>query len=145
MRKRKEQKKFFADLFEVIASIDNPKRIEAFLTSLLTPTEMGNLSKRLRIAQMLSSGLSFEKIRAHTGVGLATISKVNAWLKYASKGYDIALKELKKTQKKDMRFFIHRLHWAGNWLSSCRWHKLIRRFRALWPKSYWRSFWPFCC
>ncbi|MCL1892167.1 MAG: trp operon repressor [Alphaproteobacteria bacterium] len=90
-------------LYQAFSLIKNEQEFRAFLTDLLTPTEMRELNARWRIAQLLWSanrekikaipdggnkkriknskiGLSQKDISQQTGIGLNTISRVSKCL-----------------------------------------------------------------
>lgn len=90
------QKQLFDNLHVVLADIKNPAEIQLFLTAFLTSTEYTVLAKRLNIAQLLSEGLSYDKIRQKLGVSSATISSVSENLQ--KEGIQIALQRIKVNQ-----------------------------------------------
>ena len=74
------------ELAATMAKITDPKLMESFLHNILTPTEFGEVSKRLQIFKMLNDGISQRKISKALGVSMATITRGSRELKYGEKG-----------------------------------------------------------
>ena len=58
---------------------------------LFTIKEVQELSQRLEVARMLSSGSTYTEVVEKTGVSTATIGKVNQALNYGAGGYHLVL------------------------------------------------------
>ena len=67
-----------------------------FFEDILTIQEMHSVSKRLKVAKMLSDGMTCHHIAEQTGASTATISRVNKCINYGSGGYKIVLDNLKQ-------------------------------------------------
>ena len=52
------------------------------------------MSKRLKVAQLLREGLSYNTVNQMTGVSTATISRVSGCLSYGSQGYQLVLSRI---------------------------------------------------
>ena len=63
---------------------------------LFTIKEVQDLSLRLEVAKMLSSGSTFTEIVKRTGMSTATICRVNKALNYGAGGYKLVLEKLGK-------------------------------------------------
>ena len=75
------------DLINSFSFLNTPEQIANFLEDLLTPTEIRNLSVRLRIAKGLLGGKSQREISTELHTSLVTTNKVNNWLNKSGKGF----------------------------------------------------------
>ena len=85
-------------LFKCIVAIDNVEDMECFLEDLCSMSELEEMSRRIRAAQMLRDGYVYSEIAMQTGLSTATISRVNRCLKYGNDGYSKALDAVKKME-----------------------------------------------
>ena len=72
------------DLDEIISAIEmagDTAQIKAFLHDILTEKEIKEFANRWRIAKMLNTGISWNKISQTTGASTATISQINKKVK----------------------------------------------------------------
>jgi uncharacterized protein YerC len=89
-----ESDALLVDLF-VAASVNiNPKEAGLFLSALLTPKELAFLSRRLRIAILLSLGYPYSTIKCVLHTGAQTISKVSSWLESKEENYQMVIRKL---------------------------------------------------
>ena len=93
-----EQRKLLRKFFIAIASLRNYNEVGDFFKDLLYQDEMAMLVRRLRVAQLLEEGLTYEEIAASMSVGYDTIAKVNYWLNNGSGGYKKVIKSLNKIE-----------------------------------------------
>jgi len=96
MDKNKEQLNFLAD---ALLNLRNLEEVTAFLSDLLTNSEMKTLKMRLQVAKKLKQGLPYTQIVRETGASSATIAKVSENYKYGNDGLKLALERLKKKEK----------------------------------------------
>lgn len=89
---------YLQNLYEALASIDDPKVIEELLIDLCTTTEVGELAKRLAVAQMLAAGSPYTAIQKETGASAATIARVSRFLSEGAGGYAKVLEKLNAAQ-----------------------------------------------
>lgn len=82
------------DLINAFKLLKTPTQVADFLEDLLTPTEVRNLSVRLRIAKYLLNGGSQREIATALKVSLTTTNKVNNWLQKSGKGFRSVIKNL---------------------------------------------------
>lgn len=82
------------DLLNSFRHLDSSSKIAHFLEDLLTPTEIRNLSVRLRIAKLLLKGESQRSIATKLHTSLVTTNKVNNWLNKSGKGFREAILRL---------------------------------------------------
>lgn len=70
-----------------ISEINDPKEAAVFLQDLLSYQEASMIAMRLKIAEFLIAGESYEDIREKIKVGYGTIARVQEWLKISGEGY----------------------------------------------------------
>lgn len=81
-------------LFEAFANLSSTKEAEAFCFDVMTPQEVEAFADRLEVARQLSLGSSQRKVSADTGVSIATVTRVNRFLKRGAGGYKSILSKL---------------------------------------------------
>lgn len=92
---------------EILTTIKTKDEMRQFLQRLLTPSEYIMLARRLAVAQKLTQGHSYTKIREELKVGMSTIQSVNQWLEYAVGDYATAKARQSKKRPKNVRD-----HWS---------------------------------
>lgn len=63
-------------LCRVLAALDSPEQLKAFLTDLCTPAELEALTDRWRVVPLLLEGRSYRDIHDLSGVSVTTIGRV---------------------------------------------------------------------
>lgn len=81
-------------LFCAILSLQDLDECYRFFGDLLTIQELSAFAQRLQVAHMLSSGKTYEAIRAEISTSSSTITRVNTELRYGSGGYQMVLERL---------------------------------------------------
>ncbi len=81
-------------LFKAILKLESIEDCYSFFEDICTIKELGDISQRLKVAEMLSDNKNYVEIARETGAGTATISRVNRCLNYGSGGYRNVLKKL---------------------------------------------------
>jgi len=66
---------WFNSLIEAFLDIRSKEKMKTFLTGILTPKEIDQLSTRLQIVKMLKKGLPQHEISKLLKVGVATITR----------------------------------------------------------------------
>lgn len=96
-------------LYTAASELRTRADMKAFLRDLLTPGERIMLGRRITIARLLISGVSYEDIRAELRVGPDTIRRVHRWLADQYPGYEKALAGLEKefARRSDRRSVDH--------------------------------------
>ncbi|MFA6184348.1 MAG: YerC/YecD family TrpR-related protein [Parcubacteria group bacterium] len=84
---KKDLGKMFYKLCLAVSKIKKPEEIAGFLSDLLTVNEVKMISKRLKIAEMILDGFSYEEIKDELKVGDGTIARVREWLNISGEGY----------------------------------------------------------
>ena len=97
---RKDYDENIEFLYRSIASIENVNECKSFFEDICTPSEIFEMSRRLKAARMLSEGIIYSEIAAQTGLSTATISRVNHCLKFGSEGYLKVIEKMKLEDKK---------------------------------------------
>lgn len=98
-RIRNDRNDSIDQLFQAILSLQDVDECYRFFGDLLTVQELSAFAQRLQVAQMLSSGKTYEAIRAEIATSSSTITRVNTELRYGSGGYQMVLERLKEQSK----------------------------------------------
>ncbi len=69
------------DLITYLRNADSDEEMQNKLTGLLTPSEVLEMSKRLKIFAMLKDGVPQREIAKQLGVGIATVTRGSRALK----------------------------------------------------------------
>lgn len=86
---------------QAFMQLNDQKEYIAFLRDLLTEPEIEELAGRLAVAQALSEGKSQRVVAKETGISIATVTRVNQWLKRGMGGYNLVIKRLSENTNKD--------------------------------------------
>ena len=78
-----------------ISGMKTPEEAAELLQDLLSYQESEMIAKRLKIAEYLSKGISYEEIKESLGAGYGTIARVQEWLIISGKGYRGAIGRMK--------------------------------------------------
>lgn len=76
----------YSHLFETILKLKTQEDCETFFNDLCTYKELDSMSARIKAAELLLKGETYEKIIASTDISSATLSRVNKCVKYGN-GY----------------------------------------------------------
>ncbi|MGM9659004.1 MAG: YerC/YecD family TrpR-related protein [Faecousia sp.] len=85
----KEEK--LAQLYTLIASIQNPEEVQALFDDLCTRKEVENMAERVFAARLLLAGNTYAQVMAQSNISSATLSRVSRCVQYG-KGYSKLLK-----------------------------------------------------
>jgi len=80
-------------LFEAFLELKTTEEVGNFCRDLMTLAELEELASRWEVAQKLYEGESQRKVSAETGVSIATVTRVNKWLRKGSNGYNFVLQK----------------------------------------------------
>lgn len=83
-------------LARALCKIQSEPEMIAFMEDICTHRELRELSNRLTIAEMLSSGNIYNDIVGSTGASTATVSRVNKALLYGKGGYAAAFRAMRR-------------------------------------------------
>ncbi|REG82609.1 Trp family transcriptional regulator [Marinomonas pollencensis] len=69
------------DLVQFLSEVDDAAELEKRLTVLLTPNEISEMARRLKIIALLDEGVPQRDIAKQLGVGIATVTRGSRALK----------------------------------------------------------------
>ena len=81
-------------LARVLAALDKPQDVQAFLRDLCTPAELEAMADRWRVVPLLRKGVPYREIYDLTGVSVTTIGRVARSLEHGAGGYLTAIERL---------------------------------------------------
>jgi uncharacterized protein YerC len=120
---KKEQESLVFDLVHALVQTQSVSDAALFIQDLLTKSEMRMLGKRLRIAKLLLSGMTYKQIEENLHVGHTTVAKIAAWLAERGDGFRKIIEKLPK--KKD----------EEKWFERSEWDSFKRRYSLyFWPE-----------
>ncbi len=93
-RIRNDRNESIDQLFRAVLSLRDVDECYRFFGDLFTVQELSAFAQRLQVAHMLSSGKTYEAIRAEISTSSSTITRVNTELRYGSGGYQMVLERL---------------------------------------------------
>lgn len=91
-----DDRKLLEVFFLAVASLTSIQEVASFLKDLLSVSETTMLARRLRVAQMLAAGKTYDDIADELNISKATIASVQRWLEHGHNGYRTALAHLGK-------------------------------------------------
>ena len=97
---KKERIRLIGEFYDVISSLKNREEVRLFFKDLLTPSEIGNLMRRIDIALLLILGFSYDEIHSFLGVSKDKIMRVHKKLLYSGEGYRRVVQRLLEKRKK---------------------------------------------
>ena len=80
-----------AELAAVLARLQDPADVEAFLTDLCTPAEIEALADRWSVVPLLQAGMTYRHVHDVTGVSVTTVGRIARCLETGAGGYRTAL------------------------------------------------------
>lgn len=78
-------------LYEAVLKLESKEDCRKFFEDICTIKEVLDMSQRLEVAKLLSSGKNYQEVCKLTGASTATISRVSRCLNYGAGGYSIVL------------------------------------------------------
>lgn len=96
MKSAKVSQESLASLFDAIACLQTNQECAHFFHDLCTPNELQSMADRWLVARLLKQDYSYRDIARHTGVSLATISRVARYLAHGHAGYETAFARLEE-------------------------------------------------
>lgn len=88
--KSKENKR----LIQAILAIKTADEARRFLRDLMTEKEIGEFTKRLKAAEMLTEKVPYSVIENETGLSSTTVARVAKWLNGKEGGYKTIINKL---------------------------------------------------
>lgn len=95
----KEKEKLLFAFCHALNSIKSPEEAALFIQDLLSAPEAEMLAKRLKIAELLIEGRTFDRIKTMLKVSKGTIARVSAWLQESGEGFRRVIKRLPEYQE----------------------------------------------
>lgn len=91
-----------AEFYDAVATLKSRQNVRRFFHTLLSPSEITMLMRRIEIALLLYGGYTHRSIRTMTGMGMATIFRIDKKIKKEGKvcGYRIVIKHLLEIRKR---------------------------------------------
>jgi TrpR-related protein YerC/YecD len=83
-------------LFYAMSKLENLEEYYMFFEDLCTVAELGAISQRFKVAQMLNKKFTCHAIAEKTGASTATISRVNRCLNYGTGGYGLVIERMEE-------------------------------------------------
>lgn len=81
-------------LFDAILGLKDREECYRFFYDLCTIGEIRTMAHRLRAAEMLAAGATYEEIQGATGMSSATVSRIRRFLEFGADGYVMVLERL---------------------------------------------------
>src|SRR5258706_4511321 len=97
-----ERENLLIDLVNSLTITRSLNDVVLFLQDLLTKSEIEMLSKRLRIAKLLLSGMTYDEIADSLHTSLATVAKISAWLSERGDGFRNIIQKLPEPKEHEM-------------------------------------------
>lgn len=94
---KKEKDALILRLSQAFSLIKDANEAAKFIVDILTKSEVERIAIRLKIAELLDNGYSYEDIVTKLRVGRGTVGVVSEWLKIAGDGYRTMLERIKNT------------------------------------------------
>lgn len=82
------------NLFAAFLQLKTVDEVAAFCRDLMTEPEIKEFAGRWQVAQELASGKPQRQVSAETGVSIATVTRVNQWLKRGMGGYQDVINKI---------------------------------------------------
>jgi TrpR-related protein YerC/YecD len=87
------------ELFDVLASLETPGELQAFLRDLCTLGELEAMAHRWEVARLVDRGLPYLEIAAKTHASTTTVTRVAHWVRYGEGGYRLAIDRQKRSKR----------------------------------------------
>lgn len=75
------------NFYKAILSLKNENACRRFFEDICTPKELKDFGDRLKVAELLVEGKTYEKITEKTGMSSTTIARINRALVHGEGGY----------------------------------------------------------
>ena len=85
------EKQYCEKLYKAILKLKSEEDCRKFFEDICTIKEVLDISQRLEVASLLSSGKNYQEVSKMTGASTATISRVSRCLNYGSGGYGLVV------------------------------------------------------
>ena len=88
---KKSDSKMTERLFKLISSLNSPEECAEFFEDLCTEREIEQMAQRIRAAELLLDGKTYNQVKEECTISTATLSRVSRCVQYG-KGYSKFLK-----------------------------------------------------
>lgn len=95
-----DHQQLLRDFFLAVANLKNTHEVANFFKDLLSVTETTMLARRLKVAQHLEAGKTYDEISRQLDISKTTISRVQRWLQEGHHGYQTALSRLAAAKRR---------------------------------------------
>lgn len=92
----KYYKEMLTELYDALLKLETKEEAELFLDDLCTIKELEAMSQRLKAAQMLLAGKTYNEIVEETDISSATLARVSKCVRYGNGGYKTILEKPSK-------------------------------------------------
>ena len=110
LSKREVERLFYA-LCVAVSEMNNPKEVAELLRDLMSYHELKMIAKRLKIAEMVLMGKTYEEVRDHLKVGYGKIARVHEWINMSGEGYRNAIKKSRGKTEKPIELETEKSDW----------------------------------
>ncbi len=86
----------FDEFFDAVLKLKDKESCRKFFEDVCTIKELQDVTQRLEVAKLLTSGKNYQEVSKVTGASTATISRVNKCLNYGSGGYALVIDDKKE-------------------------------------------------
>ena len=90
-------------LFGAFLKLKDVNEVANFCRDLMTESEIEEFSGRFDVALSLAKGRSQRKTAEETGVSIATVTRVNQWLKRGMNGYQTVISRINKSHQQSSK------------------------------------------
>ena len=98
-----ERREYLDLLWTSIAGLNSRDEVKSFFKDLLSESEAIMLARRIKIAQSLLEGQTYDEIMKEIRVAKNTVSRVHQWLISGFGGYEKGLKQFEKELERRAR------------------------------------------
>jgi len=81
-------------LFNAFLVLKTTNEVASFCRDLMTEPEINEFASRLEVAKLLNNGKTQRQVSTDSGVSIATVTRVNQWLRRGMDGYKTVLDRL---------------------------------------------------
>ena len=85
-----------AELFKAFLQLKTGEEMASFCRDLMTEAELEEFASRFQVAKELEKGKTQREVSSLTKVSIATVTRVNQWLKRGLGGYKLVISRLNK-------------------------------------------------
>jgi TrpR-related protein YerC/YecD len=99
---KQQMQEHVADLCEAVAATRNRSEAAELLTDLLGAQELEMLAVRLKVAELLLDGMSYDEIGKILKTSSGTVARVQNWLRESGEGYRLVLERIKSSRSRKL-------------------------------------------